>query len=198
MTSTAVPYGTMPPPDVVELLVGQHMRIRDLMMEVLATAGEERKAAWRELVHLLSVHEVAEEEVVHPVARRRLDEGGSIVDDRLREEHEAKELLERLDGMDLDHPDFLPLFMIMRAVVITHAVYEQRYEFSYLRHKVPAAELAGMRALVLAAEGTAPTHPHAGLESATANLLLGPPMAVMDRARDAIRVARERLSGSGG
>jgi hypothetical protein len=188
----------MPPPDVVEFLVHQHGRIRDLMMEVLAATGEPRKAAFRELVRLLSVHETAEEEVVHPAARRRLEAGGSIIDDRLQEEHEAKELLEQLDGMDSDAPEFLPLFRRMRTAVITHAVHEQRYEFSYLRQNVSAVELAGMRALVQAAEATAPTHPHAGVESATANLLVGPPTAIMDRARDAIRAAREKVSGFGG
>ncbi len=192
-----MPYGGLPRPDVVDLLYGQHSRIRDLMMEVLATSGEDRKAPWRELVRLLSVHETAEEEVVHPVARRRLEEGDAIIGDRLQEEHDAKELLEQLDGMDPDDPEFLPLFMRMRKAVITHAVYEQRYEFSYLRNKVSTAELVGMRALAVAAEATAPTHPHAGVESATANLLLGPPTAIMDRARDAIRTAQERLSGSG-
>ena len=198
MTNIAMPYGTMPPPDIVDFLYGQHSQIRDLMMEVMAFSGEARKASWRELVRLLSVHETAEEEVLHPVARRHLDAGDAIIDDRLREEREAKELLEQLDGMDPDDPDFLPLFMRMREAVITHAVYEQRYEFSDLRQKVSTAERAGMLALAKAAEMTAPTHPHAGVESATANLLLGPPTAIMDRTRDAIRAARERLSGSRG
>jgi hypothetical protein len=198
MTSTAMPYGTMPPPDVVEFLVHQHGRIRDLMMEVMALSGEPRKKAFRELVRLLSVHETAEEEVVHPVARRRLDAGDAIIDDRLEEEHDAKQLLEQLDGMDPADPEFLPLFLRMRQAVITHAVYEQRYEFSYLRHKISTAELAGLRGLAKAAESTAPTHPHPGVESVAANLLLGPPTAIMDRARDAIRAAREKASGSGG
>ena len=198
MTSTAMPYGTMPPPDVVEFLVHQHGRIRDLMMEVMALSGEPRKKAFRELVRLLSVHETAEEEVVHPVARRHLDAGDAIIDDRLKEEHDAKQLLEQLDGMDPADPEFLPLFLRMRQAVITHAVYEQRYEFSYLRHKISTAELAGLRGLAKAAESTAPTHPHPGVESPAANLLLGPPTAIMDRARDAIRAAREKVSGSGG
>ncbi|GAA0382509.1 hypothetical protein Acor_57270 [Acrocarpospora corrugata] len=37
--------------------------------------------------------------------------------------------------------------------------------------------------------GLAPTHPHPGAESMTKNLLMGPPLAIMDRARDAIRKA---------
>jgi len=53
-----------------------------------------------------------------------------------------------------------------------------------------------MRTLVRAAEKTAPTHPHAGVESAKANMLLGPPTAIIDRARDAIRAASLDLSRS--
>jgi hypothetical protein len=44
-----------------------------------------------------------------------------------------------------------------------------------------------MAVAVKMAESMAPTHPHAGLESAAENLLFGPPMAIMDRARDIIR-----------
>ena len=125
MTSTAMPYGTMPPPDIGDFLYGQHSQIHDLMMEVMAFSGEARKASWRELVRLLSGHETAEDNFLHPVARRHLDEGNAIIDDRLQEQREAKELLEQLDGMDPDDPDdpdFLRLFMRMREAVITHAV----------------------------------------------------------------------------
>lgn len=192
-----MPYGVMPKPDVVELLLHQHMQIRDLMMEVMAFGGEQRREAFRELVRLLSVHETAEEEVVHPVARRNVDQGEPIVSDRLDEERVAKELLEQLDGMDPDDEQFLPLFLEMRNAVITHAVYEQRYEFNRLRQHCSPRELQGMRGLVKAAEATAPTRPHAGVESATANLLLGPPTAIMDRTRDAIREARDGGTRSG-
>jgi hypothetical protein len=43
-----------------------------------------------------------------------------------------------------------------------------------------------MRAAVEFAEAVAPTRPHAGVESATANLLAGPFAAMLDRTRDAI------------
>ncbi|WP_248966314.1 hypothetical protein [Sphaerisporangium perillae] len=39
------------------------------------------------------------------------------------------------------------------------------------------------------AEAMAPTHPHPGVEPATKNLLIGTPVAMMDRARDVIRQA---------
>lgn len=42
---------------------------------------------------MLAVHETAEEEVVHPAARRTLAGGNELVDDRLAEESEAKDML---------------------------------------------------------------------------------------------------------
>ena len=74
--------------------------------------------------------------------------------------------------------------------MITHAVYEQRYELNRLRQNSAPGGVQAMRALVIAAEGTAPTHPRAGVESATKNLLLGPSTAIVDRTRDLIRKAR--------
>jgi hypothetical protein len=186
------PYGFLPPPDVVDLLLEQHSRVRDLMAEVVVTTGEPRKRAFRELVHRLSVHEAAEEEVVHPTTRRAGEAGEAIVTDRLQEERDAKEMLRLLDGMDPDDPDFLPLFMTLRQAVITHAVAEQRYEFNTIRKDVRESERLGMRALVQAAEAIAPTHPHPGVESATANVVVGTPAAIFDRARDAVRALRAR------
>jgi hypothetical protein len=40
------------------------------------------------------------------------------------------------------------------------------------------------------AESIAPTRPHAGLESAAANMLVGPFVSVIDRLRDALSVRR--------
>lgn len=187
-----MPFGEFPPPDVVTTLIAQHMLIRDMMAEVLTGAGQQRKETFRRLVTLLSVHETAEEEVVHPVARKLAEAEGAVVEDRLAEEHQAKQLLEELDGMDPDDATFLPKFSMLRKSVLDHAVSEQRYEFNRIRQQAGVAQRANMRALVTAAEITAPTHPHAGIESAKANLALGPVAAVMDRARDAIRAARAK------
>ncbi|WP_332110696.1 hypothetical protein [Streptomyces gossypiisoli] len=57
---------------------------------------------------MLAVHETAEEEVIHPFTRRAGPGGEKVVEERLREEREARELLSCLDGMDTDGPKFLP------------------------------------------------------------------------------------------
>ncbi|MDL4814359.1 hemerythrin domain-containing protein [Actinomadura opuntiae] len=177
--------------DVIDLLRAQHGRIRDLFDEVIHSEGRERKEAFRALVRLLAVHETAEEEIVHPAARR-LPGGEGIVDDRLAEEREAKELLSELDGMDTDDPRFLKSIDKLRLDVLTHARAEERYEFDRLRDQFSPTQLKGFAAAVRAAEATAPTHPHPGVESATKNMLAGPMVAVVDRVRDMIRDARDK------
>lgn len=178
---------TMSETDVIALLIHQHSVIQDLFREVERTEGEERRRMWQRLVRLLAVHETAEEEVVHPSARRGLDGGPAIVEDRLKEERAAKELLQRLDGMDPDSDRFLPLLRELRASVLEHARAEERYEFPFLRRSTTPSRLRVLGMAVKAAEAIAPTHPHPGLESVTADVAIGTPIAIMDRARDAVR-----------
>jgi hemerythrin superfamily protein len=175
--------------DVIELLILQHAQIRDLFAEVHKATGRARKEAFERLVRLLAVHETAEEEIVHPIARRALPGGEGIVDDRLAEERQGKELLAELDGMDPDDPGFASRLDVLRITVLDHARAEERYEFFRLREEFGPAQRRAMAAAVKAAEATAPTHPHPGTESATKNLLLGPAAAIADRVRDMIRHA---------
>ncbi|MGI5330511.1 hemerythrin domain-containing protein [Actinomadura nitritigenes] len=176
--------------DVIDLLRAQHARIRDLFDEVMHSEGRQRKDAFRQLVRLLAIHETAEEEIIHPVARR-LPGGDGIVDDRLAEEREAKELLSELDGMDIEDPRFSKSVDRLRMDVLTHARAEERYEFDRLRDQFSPTQLRGFAAAVRAAQATAPTHPHPGVESASKNMLAGPMVAVVDRVRDMIRNARD-------
>jgi hemerythrin superfamily protein len=181
----------MPEGDVVDLLIHQHSQIRDLFDEVENTLGQDRKNAFDRLVRLLAVHETAEEEIIHPLARHTLPGGEEIVDDRLEEEHRAKEKLARIEGMDPETPQFLTELDKLRIAVLTHARAEERYEFPRIRDELGDAQRRGLAAAVKIAEAIAPTHPHPGVESATKNLLAGPAMALADRVRDLIRAARD-------
>jgi hemerythrin superfamily protein len=175
--------------DVVALLMRQHGDIRNLFDEVEQSKGEERRDAFRRLVRLLAVHETAEEEVVHPFARRAFAGGEQVVKDRLAEERAAKETLADLDDMDTEDPDFVSRLQALRTDVQEHARAEERYEFAHIRRSTDVTNLAAMAKAVRAAEAMAPTRPHPGVESAAANLTLGPVTALMDRARDAVRNA---------
>lgn len=179
--------------DVVDVLIAQHGLIRDLFEEVKSSDGEAQREAFHRLRVLLAVHETAEEEVVHPVARRALHGGDDgLVDDRLAEENRAKKLLARLEETGTGEPGFLELLDELRVAVLAHARSEERYEFMRLRDTLDEATLQGMAASVKAAEAVAPTHPHPGVESAAANLALGPVAAVVDRVKDALRASGEQ------
>jgi hemerythrin superfamily protein len=174
--------------DVVTLLEQQHQEIRRLFAEVERVKGQERDDTFRKLVRLLSVHETAEEELVHPQVRKERG-GETVVEARLGEERRAKELLSTLDDIGPDAEGFDTLLTQLRDDVLAHAQHEEREEFPLLRKGSDPKRLRAMADTVRAAEAIAPTRPHPGVESAAANVVLGLPVAIMDRVRDAIRKA---------
>ncbi|HEV7896707.1 MAG TPA: hemerythrin domain-containing protein [Planosporangium sp.] len=183
-------------PDAIDLLMEQHAHIEDLFRAVLSTTGDAKREAFDDLVRLLSMHETAEEEVIHPLARRRLDFGDAVVDRRLDEEQEAKRMLaglvdlaDRDDGKGMD-ASFDVELRRLRLAVLTHARKEERCEFGRLRHTAGEERLRTLAGAVRAAEALAPTRPHPSLRSPLANAALGPALAVADRVRDALREVR--------
>ena len=174
--------------DVVDLLRDQHQQIRGLFNEVETSTPEHRQEAFDRLRRFLAVHETAEEEIVHPLARKAAN-GEAVVEARLTEEHAAKRMLAELEDMGADSPQFPPRFAEFRRAVLDHAEHEEREEFPRLRTTRGEQELRSMATVVKAAEAIAPTHPHPGTESATANLLGGPFTSMLDRSRDLLRKA---------
>lgn len=174
--------------DVVELLLDQHTRIKALFRDVARADGDRKRELFDELVRLLAVHESAEEIVVHPVARQEIGDGEQVVQRRLHEEGQAKNALTKLHDLGVDDPAFDAGLAELAEDVLDHANREEREEFTQLRAALPKKRLRTMAGAVLAAEAVAPTRPHPNVgESAAANTLFGPPLAVFDRARDAVR-----------
>jgi hemerythrin superfamily protein len=178
--------------DVVDLLLEQHNQIKMLFSQVESAQGTRKRELFEELVRLLAVHESAEEVVVHPVARRKIERGDQIVENREQEEDHAKHALAELYDLGVDHPEFNNKLKKMADAVTQHASREEAEEFPSLRESISVEQLRRMAGALRAAEAMAPTRPHpASGESAAANLLAGPPMAVFDRARDAVRDWRQ-------
>jgi hemerythrin superfamily protein len=175
------------PTDVVDFLVSQHQQIKALFAETLAATGKQRENAFVELRRLLAVHETAEEEIVHPRAKRKIGDGAAVVEQRLEEEHEAKTVLQKLEKLDVDSEEFTRLLTQLRDAVIDHAEHEEKDEFAKLGEELSGEELERMGRAAKLAEAIAPTRPHAGVESQAANLAAGPFAAMLDRARDAIK-----------
>lgn len=170
--------------EVVEILLRQHAEIRGLLGRMDTSVDE---SSFGELVRLLAVHETAEEEVVYPSLRRSDPDVSSAIDLRIAEEERAKADLAELEDMTVESPEFPATFAFFRRAVEIHAEAEELSLFPALSSR-DVDELVRMGKLLRLAESVAPTHPHPNVPStATANLLVGPFVAVADRVRDAIR-----------
>src|ERR1700757_1530756 len=174
------------PTDVVDFLVSQHEQIKSLFAETLSASGKEREQAFVELRRLLAVHETAEEEIVHPRAKRKIPNGDNIVEARLEEENEAKAAPAELERLEVDAESVTEMLMELRDAVVDHAEQEEKQEFAKLEQQLGDDELEHMGRAAKLAEAIAPTRPHAGGESQIANLFAGPFAAMVDRARDTI------------
>jgi hemerythrin superfamily protein len=184
--------------DVVDLLLEQHRAIRQLCEEVSAAAVANREQPFRALLRLLAVHEAVEEELVHPYVKRRVDGAKEAVAERVEEEREVNKMLVALDTLGPTNPGFDELFTRFRTALLAHADKEESSEFAGLRSATQPGERAAMATAVKVASTLAPTHPHPGNESAARALLVGTPMAMIDRARDLLRDAMAGRGKSGG
>ena len=185
--NTAVDTGSAD--DVVEFLIAQHHQVRSLLADVLASTGEERQRCFDDVRELLARHETAEEMIVRPLTRKA-SHGGGVADARMAEENEAKEVLAKLEKMDVDSAEFTSTFTQFQQSVHAHAEAEETQEFPLLRANTDQKALQKARSAVAIAEKMAPTHPHPSAKTTTMNYVAGPFAAMLDRARDAFSKAR--------
>lgn len=182
-----------PTDDVVDVLSRQHDRIRALLAELHETVAAvaditgDMAEPFRELVELLVGHETAEELVVYPALRSELEEG-RLAEARMAEEHEAKQLLARVEKMAAGFFAFPAALGELEAKVLAHAEQEEQTVLPLLEQRLPPDERRRLAADVLYAAARAPSHAHAhSPESAVGHAVLDPVLATIDRVRDAAR-----------
>lgn len=181
--------------DVIAILLQDHQEVRQLFTRIASGTGKAKEDAFHELVFELARHETAEEEVVYPVLRREGDAGESVAKARIKEEEDANKLLAELEKTEIGSASFEEKFEKLRTAVLAHAEAEEADVFPRLRQSCDAAKLNSMGRVLEMAKKTAPTHPHPNVPgTATANLVAGPIAAIVDRTRDAIRKASEKLA----
>jgi hypothetical protein len=174
--------------DVVDFLTEQHEAIKRLFVETLdAPNAAAQEKSFDALRTMLAVHETAEEMMVHPRVRRKIDGGPAIVDARLAEEHDSKVALAEIEKLEFGTAEFSKALIHLQADVLQHAENEEAEEFTRLEDELDADELKKLTAAVVFAQQIAPTHPHPGVESAAVNFVAGPFASLLDRARDALK-----------
>lgn len=180
--------------DVITAVQEDHAQIKQLMAQMETATATQKRDVWERLLTKLAVHETAEEEVVHPLARRA-PQGYQIVEGRLREEDKGKKALAELEKIGVDAPEFDREFAKVRSEILSHAEHEETQEHPQLRQSVDEQTLQRAATMFRRAEKMAPTHPHASSpESASGNMLVGGFVAVADRVRDALRDANRTSS----
>jgi hemerythrin superfamily protein len=185
----------MPAVDAIIFLETQHREVDELMdrLERLQTeaAGtgvahlQERTEIADQILRKLSVHAVIEEEYFYPLLRKHL--GDEPVERALAEQQEQKDLLHEIDGKSPDAETYDEHVRALIALVREHVRYEESDLFPRIRDAVDGQVLEDLADTLRKAAKLAPTrpHPHAP-NTPPGNKLLGPPVAVMDKARDAL------------
>jgi iron-sulfur cluster repair protein YtfE (RIC family) len=172
--------------DGISFLLDQHRQIEELIAAVSGEPVADRQARFDELRELLAVHETAEELILRPVTRAEVPGGDTIADARIAEENQSKDTLAELEKLDATSTEFATLFASFADDVKQHAHNEETLEFPLVEEHQDQQALKQMSQRLQAAEKIAPTHPHPSARSTTANLVLGPFAAIVDRVRDAI------------
>jgi hypothetical protein len=131
---------------VVEALKSQHEQIRTVFFHVMGAQGQDRQRAFLVARQLLALHEVIEEEIVHPAARVALVSGPSIVADRHKEEERALVMISELEQFDVDSHEFTTRFRTLQLAVTAHAEAEEAAELSTLAQRTGADDAADLLA----------------------------------------------------
>lgn len=183
--------------DVFEVLAADHVEVK-LMLAALqdsqglaGDAGDAVLAAREQVAELLVIessrHEAAEEQYFWPVVRKHVSNGDKLADHAISQENEAKEVLDKLDGMRASDPKFDKLLGTFIPSAREHIEFEEDQVWPELRAVLTPKEATELGDQVAKAKERGPTRPHPHTPADPAVLkTLGSAAALVDRLRDAL------------
>ena len=183
--------------DAFEFLARDHAEVKQLLAQLemgavrqgAATLGQlaERKKLAEQLVIEESRHEAIEEMHFWPAVREHLPNGDQLADTAIRQEDEAKEVLDKLGKLDAGTPDFERLLADFARAGREHITYEETVVWPVFRIALTKEQAADLGAKLEAAKKTAPTRPHPRTPASPGALkTTGPVAAAADKIRDKI------------
>jgi hemerythrin superfamily protein len=130
--------------NAVELLKQDHQKVKGLFRDYEA-AGENayktKQGIVEKVIHELEVHSKIEEEIFYPAFKVKADEEGKdLVAESLQEHHVVKMLMQEMQPLEPDNPEYEAKFTVLMENVEHHADEEEKEMFPKAR-KVLAAEL---------------------------------------------------------
>lgn len=183
--------------DVFEVLAADHVEVK-LMLAALedsqglaGDAGDTLLSAREQVAELLVIdssrHEAAEEQYFWPVVRKHVSNGDKLADHAISQENEAKEVLDKLDGMRASNPQFDELIGTFIPAAREHIEFEEGQVWPELRAVLTPKEATQLGEQVAKAKERGPTRPHPHTPADPAVLkTVGSAAAVVDRLRDAL------------
>lgn len=183
-------------PSVFDVLGYDHDEVKRMLTELengptAATGASEndlalRKKAVEQLVIEESRHEAVEEMYFWPAVRDRVTGGDRLAETATGQEQEGKEVLDKLDKLDADQPEFEQLIATFIEAAREHIGYEETQVWPLLRNVLSAQEASDLGDKLEQAKKTAPTRPHPHTPASPGVLkTAGQAIAAADQARDA-------------
>jgi hemerythrin superfamily protein len=168
-----------------------HAEIDRLMDRYHAADGddEERARIFGELTQLVFSHAFAEETVLWPVVRRSVADGEELTA-RVEDEHQQiNDLVAEVERLDPGDPQREERVRRVFALIREDIRDEEDFLLPRLQEALDPAALRRLGTAWETVRMSAPTHPHPVIpRRPPGNALLGVPLSVYDRIRDALRL----------
>lgn len=179
--------------DALELLKRDHRNVEGMFYQYeQAQDPDERTRIAHEVVNELAVHGEIEELRFYPRMREVLPNGDKLADEAISEHLEAKQVLNEIDSMTAHDDGFHERMTQLMADIRHHVEEEETEMLPAIRRQLSAEELADLGEKMESARSMVPTRPHPNAPTSPgAKAAAGPPMALVDRVRDAIRGREE-------
>lgn len=126
-------------PSIYNVLKRDHDKHRDLLEKISQTTGDskERKELWTEFFYDVSAHAAAEEETFYgPMIKT--EKGQPRARHSVSEHHEADELMQELNEMDMSSPGWLNRFKTLRHDYEHHIDEEEEEIFPCAKEAIGA------------------------------------------------------------
>lgn len=178
--------------DLLDLLTADHREVRSAFAELEGQLPAARRRTLVErTVTALVQHSVVEEQLLYPLARRVLPDGGEHADHDVAEHAEVERLMLQLERLDTGSQAFATAQRQWVRSTVAHIEAEEADLFPRLREACPAQELTRLGRQSVQLRKVAPTRPHPATPNHPAvHLTVGPVVGLVDRVRD-------RVSGRG-
>jgi hemerythrin superfamily protein len=146
--------------DGIELLLRDHREIDGLAGQLDGTDDPaEIRRLFLRIVQELAAHEAAEQQVVFPAFRAKLDTGDDVLTDRMGEHEEMNQLLAEMRSLSPDCFGFAKRGSALLLDIKGHFLREEETVFARMQASLSADEAADLGSRILAVKRHSPAFP---------------------------------------